>query len=42
VLPWTVNSEADWKRLLDWGVDGITTDCPDRLAELLRKRGIAF
>jgi glycerophosphoryl diester phosphodiesterase len=42
VLPWTVNSEADWKRLLDWGVDGITTDCPDRLAELLRTRGTLF
>jgi len=28
--------------LLDWGVDGITTDFPDRLAALLRQRGIAF
>src|SRR5947208_187845 len=42
VLPWTVNDEADWLRLLDWGVDGITTDYPDRLAEVLRRRGIAF
>jgi glycerophosphoryl diester phosphodiesterase len=42
VLPWTVNDEADWLRLLDWGVDGITTDFPDRLAELLRSRGIEF
>jgi glycerophosphoryl diester phosphodiesterase len=42
VLPWTVNDEADWVRLLDWGVDGITTDYPDRLVELLRRRGIAF
>ena len=42
VLPWTVNDEADWLRLLDWGVDGITTDYPDRLAKLLRRRGIDF
>jgi glycerophosphoryl diester phosphodiesterase len=42
VLPWTVNDEADWLRLLDWGVDGITTDYPDRLAGLLRSRGIDF
>jgi glycerophosphoryl diester phosphodiesterase len=42
VLPWTVNHEADWKRLLDWGVDGITTDFPDRLAEMLQKKGVAF
>jgi glycerophosphoryl diester phosphodiesterase len=32
VLPWTVNRQEDWRRLLDWGVDGITTDYPDRLA----------
>jgi glycerophosphoryl diester phosphodiesterase len=42
VLPWTVNDEADWRRLIDWGVDGITTDYPDRLAELLRSLGIEF
>jgi glycerophosphoryl diester phosphodiesterase len=42
VLPWTVNEAADWLRLLDWGVDGITTDYPDQLAALLSKRGIAF
>ena len=42
VLPWTVNDEADWLRLLDWGVDGITTDYPDRLAALLRSQGIDF
>ncbi len=42
VLPWTVNDPADWQRLLDWCVDGITTDYPDRLAALLRERGIPF
>jgi len=40
VLPWTVNALSDWERLLDWGVDGITTDYPDRLADLLTKAGI--
>jgi glycerophosphoryl diester phosphodiesterase len=42
VLPWTVNDPNDWERLLSWGVDGITTDYPDRLAALLRSRGIPF
>jgi glycerophosphoryl diester phosphodiesterase len=35
VVPWTVNDDADWQRLLAWGVDGITTDYPDRLARFL-------
>jgi glycerophosphoryl diester phosphodiesterase len=42
VLPWTVNRSADWLRLLDWGVDGITTDYPDRLGHLLDERGIEY
>ena len=36
VLPWTVNATADMKRLIDWGVDGLITDYPDRLIELRR------
>jgi glycerophosphoryl diester phosphodiesterase len=42
VVPWTVNDLEAWRRLLDWGVDGITTDFPDRLAALIRHEGIAF
>jgi glycerophosphoryl diester phosphodiesterase len=42
VLPWTVNDPADWLRVLEWGVDGLTTDYPDRLAEWLRLRGVDF
>jgi glycerophosphoryl diester phosphodiesterase len=36
VLPWTVNRQEDWARLITWGVDGITTDFPDRLTAFLR------
>jgi glycerophosphoryl diester phosphodiesterase len=32
---WTVDEEADMRRLLEWGVDGIVTDRPDRLARVL-------
>jgi glycerophosphoryl diester phosphodiesterase len=42
VLPWTVNRPEDWERLLDWKVDGITTDYPDELASFLKERVIAF
>jgi glycerophosphoryl diester phosphodiesterase len=36
VQPWTINDEADLKRILALGVDGINTDNPDRLLNLLR------
>lgn len=32
---WTVDDPADMRRLLSWGVDGIMTDRPDLLAEVL-------
>lgn len=35
VQVWTVNEVEEMKRLLDMGVDGIMTDYPDRLFELL-------
>jgi glycerophosphoryl diester phosphodiesterase len=40
VIPWTVNEVADMRRLMDWGVDGIITDYPDRLREVMRERGL--
>lgn len=32
VLVWTVNGEADARRATEWGVDGIITDDPERMA----------
>ncbi len=32
---WTVDEVDDMRRLLGWGVDGVQTDRPDRLARLL-------
>lgn len=37
---WTIDSLAQMKWLIDVEVDGIMTDHPDRLAELLRERGL--
>ncbi len=35
---WTVDNEPDIRRLLGWGVDGLVTDRPDRLARVLHER----
>ena len=35
VIPYTVNKALDWERLIQWDVDGITTDDPKGLATLL-------
>jgi glycerophosphoryl diester phosphodiesterase len=42
VLPWTVNDLDDCRRLLAWGIDGVTTDYPDRVAGLLREMGVEW
>jgi glycerophosphoryl diester phosphodiesterase len=42
VLPWTVNAPEDWQRLINWGVDGITTDYPDRLIAWLHEHGVGM
>jgi len=35
VIPWTVNDQRIMKKLIGWGVDGIITDEPDLLLEVL-------
>lgn len=36
---WTVNTRIEMEQMLDLGVDGIITNRPDLLSELLRERG---
>ncbi len=37
---WTINSTEQMHELIDWGVDGIVTDRPDLLKEVLQNRGM--
>ena len=37
IIPWTVNKEEDIKQMISWQVDGIITDYPNRLIEILKK-----
>jgi glycerophosphoryl diester phosphodiesterase len=37
IIPWTVNKEEDMKQMISWQVDGIITDYPNRLIEILKK-----
>lgn len=39
VQVWTVNEPADMRMLLDWGVDGVLSDRPDLLAEVMGRSG---
>ena len=42
VVPWTVNTALDADRLIGWGVDGIISDYPDRVREVMKRRGMAL
>lgn len=39
IFVWTVNDEGDMKRMIDWGVDGIFSDHPDVLIQVLKSHG---
>jgi glycerophosphoryl diester phosphodiesterase len=41
VTPWTVNAPADMRRHLAFGVDGMISDRPDLLRNVLQEQGIA-
>lgn len=40
VIPWTVNEPADIERVIGWGIDGIISDYPDRVRDVMNKRGM--
>ena len=42
VIPWTVNDPAVMERLLDWGINGLISDYPDRVRTVLSRRGMAL
>lgn len=42
VVPWTVNDPAIMERLIDWGVDGLITDYPDRARTAMARKGLAL
>ena len=36
IFVWTVNDSNEMKRFIDLGINGIITDYPDRLSEVLK------
>ena len=42
VTTWTANEPADLRRMIEWGVDGIITDYPDRLRDVMAAKGLAL
>ena len=42
VVVWTVNEPADMRRMIEFGVDGIISDYPDRLRQIAGEAGIAL
>ncbi|MBL0386569.1 glycerophosphodiester phosphodiesterase [Tumebacillus sp. ITR2] len=37
---WTINDEDEIRKLLSWGVDGICSDYPDRVVNVMREMGL--
>jgi glycerophosphoryl diester phosphodiesterase len=42
VVPWTINDPRDMETFVGYGVDGIITDRPDLLRDVLAARGLAL
>lgn len=42
VVVWTVNESRDIERMIDYGVDGIISDYPDRLRRIAGERGLTL
>ncbi|MCX7239986.1 MAG: glycerophosphodiester phosphodiesterase family protein [Burkholderiales bacterium] len=42
VIPWTVNDNFRMEQLIDWKVDGIISDYPDRLRQAMASKAIAL
>lgn len=42
VIAWTVNDTADMTRLIDLGVDGLISDYPDRLRNVVKGKGLSL
>jgi glycerophosphoryl diester phosphodiesterase len=37
LIPWTVNDTSVMQRMIDLGVDGIITDYPNKISEVVNK-----
>lgn len=42
VVAWTVNDEADMRRMIEWKVDGIISDYPDLLRKTAGEQGLTL
>lgn len=38
IIPWTINEISDIEKLVNWEVDGIITDYPDRALKVIKKK----